>query len=222
MAPDRPDAVAPSNDRRSDFTTETSTTSAATNGGGPLPPISTLVAAESRGPNNDSLKRDIHSGNSHHNNNSSHSGNITNSQNGAHTYAKPTLYTDGAFSQSDPRSADGSQASNATTVPDQVFTPTHTGGGPLPPPQSSQPSVSDSGPGSQLLQLSELAAGQQRMRADSAASARKRTADGLVKSPVRGGGHSRTTSAVSNVSTTSTIGEVCGDSRSRWRIMGCG
>ena len=133
------------------------------------------------------------------------SNNSSGSHNGVQQHTKPALYADGAFSQSDPRSAEGSQASNATTIPDQVFTPTHTGG-PAPVPSA----ASESGPESQLLQLSELAAGQQRMRADSAAAAsRKRTADGLVKSPVRGGGHSRTTSSVSAVSTASTIGEVC-------------
>lgn len=204
MAPDRNDRVAPPDDRRSETTTETSTTTTGPNGGGiTLPPASSLLNSIATGGDDARRGGGPDGVNSHHNT-------IRNSTAGTHAHA--ALYTDGAFSQSDPRSADGSQASNATTVPDQVFTPTHTTGPGLPlPPPSSTP-TEPSGPDSQLLQLSELAAGQQRMRSDS--SARKRTADGLVKSPVRGGGHSRTTSSVSVLSTTSTIGEV---SRARYK-----
>lgn len=198
MAPDRNDGVAPLDDRRrSETATETSSTAPDVRGGGlvTLPPASTLLQAVANGA--EDLRRggepDITHNRSHYN------GVVRHHNAGPH--ANAALYTDGAFSQSDPRSADGSQASNATTVPDQVFTPTHANGPGLP--SSSAPTES-TGPDSQLLQLSELAAGQQRMRADSLA--RKRTADGLVKSPVRG--HSRTTSAVSALSTTSTIGEV--------------
>lgn len=200
MAPDRNDGVAPLDDRRrSETATETSSTAPDVRSGGlvTLPPASTLLQAVADGA--EDLRRggepDIILHNRSH-----HNGVVRHHNAGPH--ANAALYTDGAFSQSDPRSADGSQASNATTVPDQVFTPTHANGPGLP--SSSAPTES-TGPDSQLLHLSELAAGQRRMRADSLA--RKRTADGLVKSPVRGG-HSRTTSAVSALSTTSTIGEV--------------
>jgi hypothetical protein len=67
--------------------------------------------------------------------------------------------------------------------------------------------------GSQLLQLSAVAAAQGRMDQDSAAASRKRTANGQVKapspsrSPVKG--HARSASAISMGSTGSHIGDVC-------------
>lgn len=108
---------------------------------------------------------------------------------------QPILSTDERFSQSDPRSAEGSQASNATSTSDQVFTPT-----------ASDASNNQGSQGSQLHALSALAAAQDRMMTDDGAASRKRMADGEVKSPVKG--HSRNTSTISMASTTSTIGEV--------------
>lgn len=111
------------------------------------------------------------------------------------------LSTDERFSQSDPRSAEGSQASNATTASDPVFTPTPSDDGRTPN-HYAGPSQD-----SQLLQLSALASVQDRMVTDgNDMSSRKRMADGEVKSPTKG--HSRNTSAVSMASTTSTIGDV--------------
>lgn len=206
----RGDAVAHPGDRGSESLTEKSSAMASSTAGGvTLPPASSLLNPAATESDELRIARVGESDGSDDNNNN----NSTPRHTSATTSANPNLYTDGAFSQSDPHSADGSQASNATTVPDQVFTPTpthtHTAAAtfslPPPLPPSSVP-AEPGGLDSQLLQLSELAAGQLRMRSDS--SARKRTADGLVKSPVRGGGHSRTTSAVSALSTTSTIGEV--------------
>lgn len=105
------------------------------------------------------------------------------------------LSTDERFSQSDPRSAEGSQASNATSTSDQVFTPT-----------ASDASNNQDSQSSQLHALSAIAAAQDRMMTDDGASSRKRMADGEVKSPAKG--HSRNTSTISMASTTSTIGEV--------------
>ena len=108
-------------------------------------------------------------------------------------------------SQSMAQSVSNSQRSTATDTTDQVVTPpaSDTSGGldgkdrPL-----SQ--------GQHLLQLSAVAAAQDRLRMEeNAAQSRKRTADGYVKgsaSPAKG--HSRTTSAVSMASTGSTLGEV--------------
>ena len=110
------------------------------------------------------------------------------------------MSVDDRFSQSDPRSAEGSQASNATTTSDQVFTPT---------PSDDAPPSTEPTQDSQLLKLSALAAAQDRMVTegdDYGAGNRKRMADGVVKSPTKG--HSRNTSAISMASTTSTIGEV--------------
>ncbi|CAI6099091.1 unnamed protein product [Clonostachys chloroleuca] len=120
---------------------------------------------------------------------------------------------DGDHSQSDPRSIAGSQESNVTSVSDQIFTPTQ--------PSSIQNSA-DSDPmqqviassqDDQLLQLSELAAGRQRLRTDSAPTPRKRMADGELKSPYKS--HSRNASAVSAVSTASTVGDMAQTLKSR-------
>lgn len=106
-------------------------------------------------------------------------------------------------SQSNPDSQD-------TSTTSQVFTPPESDSSAGVPP-------SDAGPGpssqdSQLHQLSEIAAAQDKMAIDGGTS-RKRMADGVVKarrgsmSPVKG--HSRNTSTVSRASTTgSNIGEV--------------
>ncbi|KAG7113919.1 hypothetical protein HYQ44_008621 [Verticillium longisporum] len=117
---------------------------------------------------------------------------------------------------------DTSQDTTLTIESDNVFTP--------PTSQPSQPSQSDipkshmnghaSSQESQLLQLSQIAAAQDKMYDPEATSlSRKRTADGAVKdtnvSPVRGG-HSRNTSAVSMASTTaSTIGDLSSDLKTR-------
>ncbi|KAF3352557.1 CinA-like protein [Verticillium dahliae VDG1] len=117
---------------------------------------------------------------------------------------------------------DTSQDTTLTIESDNVFTP--------PTSQPSRPSQSDmpkshmnghaSSQESQLLQLSQIAAAQDKMYNPEATSlSRKRTADGAVKdtnvSPVRGG-HSRNTSAVSMASTTaSTIGDLSSDLKTR-------
>lgn len=123
------------------------------------------------------------------------------------------LSTDEHFSQSDPRSAEGSQASNATSASDQVFTPTPSddyNNNTASNHDSSLQSARDmSSQDSQLRQLSALAATRDRMQTDghdAPAASRKRMADGEVKSPIRG--HSRNTSTMSMASTTSTIGDV--------------
>ncbi|KAF4125498.1 Whi5 like [Geosmithia morbida] len=126
--------------------------------------------------------------------------------------------TDERFSQSDPRSAEGSQASNATSVSDQVFTPAlsdhdhdHDYNDTL-----QHSSYAMTGQYSQLRQLSAIAAAQDRMKTDAAdvpTASRKRMADGEVKSPVRT--HSRNTSTMSMASTTSTIGDLSHDLRTR-------
>lgn len=66
--------------------------------------------------------------------------------------------------------------------------------------------------GGQLHHLSAIAAAQDRMAMEEPMNAKKRTADGHVK-PTQGAaspsrGHSRNTSTMSTISTTSTIGEV--------------
>ncbi|KAM0283988.1 hypothetical protein ACHAQH_002183 [Verticillium albo-atrum] len=114
---------------------------------------------------------------------------------------------------------DTSQETTLTVESDNVFTP-----------PTSQPSQGDapkdhvnghaSSQESQLLQLSQIAAAQDKMfDPEAAALSRKRTADGTVKdtsmSPVRGG-HSRNTSTVSMASTTaSTIGDLSSDLKTR-------
>ncbi|KFH43155.1 hypothetical protein ACRE_060960 [Hapsidospora chrysogenum ATCC 11550] len=125
-------------------------------------------------------------------------------------HSSQLLSTDERFSQSDPRSAEGSQASNATSTFDRVFTPTPSDDGTTPN-ELHRPAQD-----SQLLQLSAIAATQDRMETDGsdmAADSRKRMADGEVKSP--GKGHSRTTSTLSMASTTSTIGDLSHELRTR-------
>lgn len=117
-------------------------------------------------------------------------------------------------------SSSNSQDTSSTNDTDLVFTPPGSEGGRSP----SKGPLADSSQESQLLQLSQIAAAQERIpdntmdMGDGGAASRKRMADGVVKhtrdkssaSPVRMGGHSRNTSAVSMASTTSSrIGEVC-------------
>lgn len=116
----------------------------------------------------------------------------------------PSLDLDDGSTQSHPLSTAGSQDTNMTASTDPAFTPPASDAGTCAPGPSSQDS--------QLLQLSEIAAAQDRMDAD-AWSSRKRMADGEVKSrrdsqsPVKG--HSRNPSAMSRTSATGVyIGEV--------------
>lgn len=119
--------------------------------------------------------------------------------------------------QRQPPSSSNSQDTGSTTDP--VFTPPASEGGM----SSAHANGHESSQESQLLQLSQLAAAQERIpdsdvtMGGTAALSKKRMADGMVKhsrdrssvSPVRVGGHSRNTSAVSVASTTgSRIGEV--------------
>ncbi|KAL2267917.1 hypothetical protein VTJ83DRAFT_5194 [Remersonia thermophila] len=95
------------------------------------------------------------------------------------------------------------------------------------PPASGGRTSPGTSPDSQLLQLSQIAAAQERVPeppADACNGSRKRTADGTVKhsrdasnvSPQRTAGHSRTTSAVSVASTSGTrIGEVSAELKAR-------
>lgn len=198
MASDRLAAVAPGNAQsmsppasvsralpHPDARHETSSNPTTTSSGGfavPPPPALSSVAPESRGLPDTHYK----------------------------TQSSQLLSTDDRFSQSDPRSAEGSQASNATSSStDHVFTPTASDSStnPLPPTGSSQDS--------QLLHLSAVAAAQDRMTTmadgNDVGASRKRMADGEVKSP--GKGHSRNTSTVSMASNASTIGEV-------WNLFG--
>jgi len=125
---------------------------------------------------------------------------------------------DGALGRR-PNSSSNSQNSNTTDDADRVFTPA-----------ASQSALSvgngndhSSSQESQLQQLSQLAAAQEKMpdvevpASPVPAVSRKRMADGMVKdgperlstSPVRSGGHSRNTSTLSIASTSgSRIGEV--------------
>lgn len=116
----------------------------------------------------------------------------------------PSLDRDDGSTQSHPLSTAGSQDTNMTASTDPAFTPPASDAGTCAPGPSSQDS--------QLLQLSEIAAAQDRMDTE-ALSSRKRMADGEVKSrrdsqsPVKG--HSRNPSAVSRTSATGGyIGEV--------------
>lgn len=111
---------------------------------------------------------------------------------------------DDRSSQSHPRSTTDSQDTTMTASTDPAFTPPASESGTCPPGLSSQES--------QLLQLSQIAAAQDKMATDAWGS-RKRMADGEVKirsesqSPVKR--HSRNASTVSKASTTgSYIGEV--------------
>lgn len=124
---------------------------------------------------------------------------------------KPSIDRDDGSTQSHPYSNTGSQDTTMTTLTDpasasvSAFTP-----------QASDTSNCAPGPSSQdsqLLQLSQIAAAQDRIATDNASS-RKRMADGEVKSrtdsqsPVKG--HSRNPSAVSRTSASGGhIGEVC-------------
>ncbi|KAI1474870.1 hypothetical protein F4774DRAFT_315719 [Daldinia eschscholtzii] len=128
-------------------------------------------------------------------------------------------------SQSQPLnySSNDSQDTTASNDTDRVFTP----------PESDSEASNGIGKGhdssqeSQLLQLSQLAAAQQRMsEVDGTAAAggqsKKRMADGVVKhtrnsssvSPVRPG-HSRNTSTVSMASTSSRIGELSAELKTK-------
>ncbi|KAJ0349818.1 hypothetical protein COL154_005900 [Colletotrichum chrysophilum] len=108
-----------------------------------------------------------------------------------------------------------SQDSNPSAESDTVFTP--------PASQGDMPGANTNGHNSsqesQLLQLSHIAAAQDKLlENDAAATSRKRMADGMVKedtSPVRIG-HSRNTSTVSTASTTaSSIGDWSSDLKTR-------
>ncbi|KAK3323244.1 hypothetical protein B0T19DRAFT_200412 [Cercophora scortea] len=125
-------------------------------------------------------------------------------------------------------SSSNSQTTSSTNDDDPVFTPpaSASDGGMSP----DKASAGISSQESQLLQLSQIAAAQQRIPDGSADAAgiealsKKRTADGVVKhtrekssvSPVRMGGHSRNTSAVSVASTAgSRIGELSAELKTR-------
>lgn len=117
--------------------------------------------------------------------------------------------------QHHPLSSRASQDTSTTNDTDLVFTPPISEGGMSP----GAGSARDSSQESQLMQLSNAAAARARIPESSSDdstdasgnghSSKKRMADGVVKSPVRAGGHSRNTSTVSMASTTgSRIGEV--------------
>lgn len=112
-----------------------------------------------------------------------------------------------------PHSLSVSQATSSTNDADLVFTPPSSEGGRSP----SKPNSHDSSQDSQLLQLSQIAAAQERIPENGIALSRKRMADGMVKptyerpslSPAGTASHTRNTSAVSMASTaTSRLGEV--------------
>jgi hypothetical protein len=120
-----------------------------------------------------------------------------------------------------PSSTSNSQDTSTTTATiDPVFTPPASEGGQSQ--TNSQGNAQESSQESQLLQLSQLAAAQERMPDTGKphggdydgnnGQSRKRMADGMVKgsaSPKRVPGHSRNTSTISVASTTgSRIGEV--------------
>ncbi|KAK4171940.1 hypothetical protein QBC36DRAFT_198188 [Triangularia setosa] len=123
-----------------------------------------------------------------------------------------------------------SQESSSTNITDRVFTPPASGGGLSPGTGSAHHSSQES---SQLLQLSQIAAAQERIPENTmdpyanGVSSRKRMADGAVKdlrdkqmlmSPGQAhmGGHSRNPSAVSIASTTgSRVGEVSAELKAR-------
>lgn len=133
-----------------------------------------------------------------------------------------------------PSSASDSQDTSTTTdIIDPVFTPPASEGGRSQ--TNSQGNAQESSQESQLLQLSQLAAVQERMPdhgkphgGDNDVNnrqSRKRMADGMVKdgaSPKRVSGHSRNTSAVSIASTTgSRIGEVRSGLSTQSLILNC-
>lgn len=116
-------------------------------------------------------------------------------------------------------SASNSQDTSSTNQSDRIFTPPASEGGM----SAASAHELESSQGSQLLQLSQLAATRDRLpdgdtdASAPAATQTKRMADGVVKhtrtrssaSPVRNGGHSRNPSAISMASTAgSRIGEV--------------
>lgn len=112
-----------------------------------------------------------------------------------------------------PHSLSVSQATSSTNDADLVYTPPSSEGGRSP----SKPNSHDSSQDSQLLQLSQIAAAQERIPENGNALSRKRMADGMVKpsyerpspSPAGTASHTRNTSAVSMASTaTSRLGEV--------------
>jgi hypothetical protein len=117
---------------------------------------------------------------------------------------KPSTDRDDGSTQSHPFSNTGSQDTTITTSTDPAFTPPASDASNCAPGPSSQDS--------QLLQLSEIAAAQDRIGTVHS-NTRKRMADGEVKSrtesqsPVKG--HTRTPSAVSRTSAGGHIGEVC-------------
>ncbi|KAF7558361.1 hypothetical protein G7046_g5800 [Stylonectria norvegica] len=117
-----------------------------------------------------------------------------------------------------PRSIPNFQDITVTSSTDPVLTPPASDASGSAP-GAAEASLGASSQESQLLQLSEIAAAQDKMTTD-AWSSRKRMADGEVKSrrdsisPVKG--HSRNTSAVSRASTTgSYIGELSADLKTR-------
>ncbi|KAI4602800.1 hypothetical protein KJ359_008019 [Pestalotiopsis sp. 9143b] len=136
--------------------------------------------------------------------------------------ARESLARNNTTQQINDSSNDESQDTTAThdSDRDRVFTPPGSDSG-----ASSGP-VHANGNGSsqesQLLQLSQLAAAQEKLA--EGAQSRKRTADGAVKytrdsmstSPVRRSGHSRNTSAVSATSTTgSRIGDLSSELKAK-------
>ncbi|KAM0561333.1 hypothetical protein ACHAPJ_003212 [Fusarium lateritium] len=126
--------------------------------------------------------------------------------------SKPSVDRDDGSTQSHPHSNTGSQDTTMTTSTDPAFTPPASDASNCAPGPSSQDS--------QLLQLSEIAAAQDRIATDNSSS-RKRMADGEVKSrtdsqsPVKG--HSRNPSAMSRTSTAAGghIGELSNELRTR-------
>jgi hypothetical protein len=117
---------------------------------------------------------------------------------------KPSTDRDDGSTQSHPFSNAGSQDTTITVSTDLAFTPPASDASNCAPGPSSQDS--------QLFQLSEIAAAQDRIGTINS-NTRKRMADGEVKSrtesqsPVKG--HTRTPSAVSRTSAGGHIGEVC-------------
>ncbi|EGO58721.1 hypothetical protein NEUTE1DRAFT_78103 [Neurospora tetrasperma FGSC 2508] len=119
-----------------------------------------------------------------------------------------------------PHSLGVSQATSSTNDADLVFTPPSSEGGRSP----SKPNSHDSSQDSQLLQLSQIAAAQERIPENGIALSRKRMADGMVKptyerpslSPAGTASHTRNTSAVSMASTaTSRLGELSAELKTR-------
>ncbi|KAH6660896.1 hypothetical protein BKA67DRAFT_69630 [Truncatella angustata] len=119
-------------------------------------------------------------------------------------------------------SNDDSQGTTGTHESDRVFTPPGSDSGASSGPVQGIGNSNSSSQESQLLQLSQLAAAQEKL-ADNG-QARKRMADGAVKytrdslstSPVRKPGHSRNTSAVSVASTTgSRIGDLSAELKTK-------